>query len=139
MDILDASRAIAAGVSGIVVAYQTVPEKPPEADQLPAVIQEPIAGDIAWTVSQEVIDHRWYIDVLVKRDGDLQAEYEAILEYLTPMVAAYRAETTLGLSGVMAVHPANYQVLLLSVLQASYCALRIEMHAREKYAVSLSA
>lgn len=138
MDILDAARLVNAGIAGITTAYQTVPERPPEDDDLPSIIQEPVAGDVTWLVSQERIDHRWYIDVLVKRDGDLQAEYEALIGYLTPVIAAYRSQQNLGLSNVYAVEPVSYTVLTLSVLQASYCALRIEMHAREKYAVTLS-
>lgn len=139
--ILGASRNVVAGVTGIVSAYKLVPEKPPGADKLPAAIQQPIEGEIVWAVSQEHVTHRWYLDILVSREGDNQTEQASTLALLPLVIAAYRTEMTLGLgaSGVRNCRPLSYEIVTLSIWQETFNAVRILMQAEEKYGVTLSA
>jgi len=138
LDLLEAAQVVAKGVSGIQTAYRLIPEKPPTGAMLPAVIQTPVDGDIAWVGGLEIWTHRWNLDVLVARAGDVQGEYAAVLPYLASMVAAFRTNSTLGLATVYACQPVRYEVLALSAFGETYAGIRLSMTAKEKFAASFS-
>lgn len=141
LDVLAGSRDVVAGVTGIESAYKLLPEKAPDSTQLPAAIQSAVDGDVMWATSQEHIVHRWYLDILVSRDGDMQAEQTETLALLPDVVAAYRTNMALGLGaqGVRNCRPLRYEVLQVAIFQTTYNAVRLHMQAEEKYGVTLSA
>lgn len=138
--ILEASAATAK-VSGIATSNQLLPEVAPEDDELPAVIQQPVDGDIVWAVQQEHLTHRWTLDILVSRAGDNPTEQTATLTLLPLVIAAFRTNMSLGLGadGVRNCRPISYELVMLTIYSVPYNAVRIHMQAEEKYGVSLAA
>lgn len=145
LEILGASRDVVAAVSGIQSAYRLVPEKAPVDDattvRLPCAIQEPLEGDVLLANSQRHIVHRWYLDILVGRDGDTQAEQAAKITLLPLVIAAFDTHMGLGMAeqGVRNCRPLRYEMLTVSLFDQAYSAVRITMQAEEKYAATFSA
>ena len=139
--ILDAARDVVADVSGINSAYRLTPERAPSGTQLPAAIQEPFEGDVLWGTSQEHIIHRWYLDILVSREGDTQTEQAATLTLLPLVITAFQTNQALGLagSGVRNCRPLKYEIVTISMWQETFSAVRITMQAEEKYGVTFGA
>jgi hypothetical protein len=136
--ILEGSRAVVAAVTGIASAYQLTPEKAPAGLKLPSAVQEPFEGDVLWGTSQEHIIHRWYLDILTSREGDNQTEQGITIALLPLVIAAYRTNQALGLaaSGVRNCRPLKYEMVMISMWQETFSAVRITMQAEEKYGVT---
>lgn len=139
--ILEASRDVVKTVTGITSAYVLLPEKAPDNAKLPCAIQEIVEGDVVWAVSQEHLTHRWYLDILVSRAGDMQAETANKITFVPLVIAAYRTQMALGLgaSGVRNCRPLRYESVQLSIFDATYNAIRFHMQCEEKYGVTLAA
>jgi hypothetical protein len=139
--VLEASRDVVKAVSGITSAYVLLPEKAPPAAVLPCAIQEVVEGDVVWAVSQEHITHRWYLDILTSRAGDMQTETASKIAFIPLVIAAYRTQMALGLgaAGVRNCRPLRYESVQLAIFDATYNAVRFHMQCEEKYGVTLAA
>jgi|SRR6188768_2331093 hypothetical protein len=143
LGILDASRAVLAGVAGINSAYVLSPNQPPTDASLPAAIQTVFdqalsESEITYTAAQEQINHEWFLDLLIKRSGDIQEDARDALPFIPLVLAAYREHLTLGTNVVRDCHPASYQIVGLTHGTNTYLAVRFRMSAKAKTAVALT-
>ena len=143
LGILDASRAVVAGVAGVNSAYVLTPNQPPSDASLPAAIQTIFdqalgESEITYTASQEQVDHEWYLDLLIKRSGDIQDDAKDALPFIPLVLEAYRENLTLGTSAVRDCHPRSYQIVGVTHGTNTYLAVRFRMVAKAKTAVALN-
>jgi len=136
--ILAGSQALLATVPGIVAAYRLLPEVAPADARLPAAVQTPLAGEVGYAASLRVVTHRWRVDLLVDRAGDLQTEYGAAIGLVEPVLAAYEANTTLGIDGCFDARPVGYEFVLVNHWQQTYLSLRFAMAAKSKSGVAMA-
>ena len=135
---LTASQGILKNVGGIVAAYKLLPENAPTDVRLPAAVQTPVRGDLSYTPSLRQLVHRWRLDILVDRAGDMQGDLSAAIAFVEPIVAAYEANTTLGLSGVFDARPESYEVVQVQHWQQSFMAVRFVITCKVKTGVTVS-
>jgi hypothetical protein len=138
LECLTASQTILKNVSGIVAAYRLLPENAPTDVRLPAAVQLPLRGDLSYTPSLRQLVHRWRLDVLVDRAGDMQGDLAAAVAFVEPIVAAYEANTTLGLAGVFDARPEAYEVVQVQHWQQSFLAVRFTVACKVKTGVTVS-
>ena len=125
-------------VPGIVAVYRLLPEVAPSDSRLPAAVQTPLAGEVGYAASLRIVTHRWRVDVLVDRAGDLQTEYGAAVGLIEPVLAAYEANTTLGIVGCYDARPVGYEFVLVTHWQQAYLSLRFTMAAKSKAGVTMA-
>jgi hypothetical protein len=135
--ILAGSQAVLDTVPGLVAVYRYLPEMAPGDGRLPAAVQAPLAGDVAYTGGLRVVTHRWRVDVLVDRAGDMQTEYGAAAALVEPVLAAFEANTTLGVAGCYDARPTGYELVLVQHWQQAYLAVRFAMSAKSKLGVAM--
>ena len=135
---LTASQTVLDSVSGIVAVYRLLPENAPTDVRLPAAVQMPLRGDLGYTPSLRVLSHRWRVDVLVDRAGDLQGDIAAAVAFVEPVIAAYEANTTLGLSGVFDARPESYEIVQIQHWQTTFLAVRFTVACKVKTGVAIS-
>lgn len=143
LGILDASRAVVATVTGVNSAYVLTPNQPPADASLPAAVQTIFdqalsEADIQYTASQEQVDHEWFLDLLIKRSGDIQDDAKDALPFIPLVLEAYRQNLTLGTAVVRDCRPRSYQIVGLTQGTNTYLAVRFRMQAKAKTAVALS-
>lgn len=143
LGILDASRVVVSGVAGVNSAYILTPNQPPTDASLPAAVQtifDQGLGEsvITYTASQEQVDHEWYLDLLIKRSGDVQDDAKDALPFIPLVLEAYRENLTLGTAAVRDCRPRSYQIVGVSHGTNTYLAVRFHMMAKAKTAVALS-
>ena len=136
--ILAGSQAVLDTVAPIVAAYRLLPENAPGDGRLPAAVQTPLAGEVAYTGGLRIVTHRWRVDVLVDRAGDMQTESAAAIALIEPVLAAYEANTTLGVAGCYDARPTGYELVLVQHWQQAYLAVRFTLSAKSKLGVSMN-
>lgn len=142
--ILLAAAAVVEDVTGIVAVYDRAGEIPADDDALPAVLQHVAAPDlepagIEYLTGQRVIWHRWYLDVLVDRGGDLYAEQVAAFPFVERIISAFQANIHLGQPAIVArCLPQSYQLVVLTAGEQSFLAVRFLMECRTKTGTSYS-
>ena len=135
---MTASQTILRNVSGIQAAYRLLPENAPTDVRLPAAVQLPLTGELSYTPSLRVLLHRWRVDILVDRAGDMQGDLGAALAFVEPVIAAYEANTTLGLSGVFDARPVAYEIVQVQHWQQSFLAVRFTVSCKVKTGVTIN-
>ena len=139
--ILAASAAVAAGISGVVKVYEKVGEIAATDASLPAVIQDVTAPDlpvsrIDHTASHEIVDHYWYLYLLVDRAGDLYAEQDAAMPFIPLVMARYRSNVQLGEPMAVArCLPESSRIVVVSFGTQSFLSARFLMHAKSIWPV----
>lgn len=135
---MTASQTILRGVSGIQAAYRLLPENAPTDVRLPAAVQMPLTGVLSYTPSLRVLSHRWRVDILVDRAGDMQGDLAAAVAFVEPVIAAYEAQTSLGLPGVFDARPESYEVVQVQHWQQSFMAVRFTLSCKVKTGVTIN-
>jgi hypothetical protein len=135
--VLAGSQAALDTVAGIVAAYRLLPENAPADTRLPAAVQTPLSGDVGYTAGLRVVTHRWRVDVLVDRDGDMQGNLGAAIALIEPVLAAYEANTTVGLANVYDARPIGYEIVTVAHWQQTYVAVRFTCTAKVKLGVAM--
>jgi hypothetical protein len=143
LGLLQASRTVVATVPGIVAAYVLTPTIGPDALKLPAAMQHVAIDDvepteISYTASQEQVDHRFVLDVLVKRSVDLRADQEAAMPFIPLVLKAYRENAKLGEPIVQYCQPINERMLTVTLGKETYFAIRFQMAAKLKQGVTIN-
>lgn len=142
--ILEGSRDVIAAVDGIVSAYVLTPTVGPDALKLPAAMQH-IAVDgvdpspITYSASQEIVDHMWFLDVLVQRSVDLRGDTEAAMPFVPKVLKAYRENLAVGCAPI--VHrcgPTSYRMTTVALGVETYFAIRFVMEAHAKAGVAMA-
>jgi hypothetical protein len=136
--ILAGSQTVLDGVTGITTVYRSLPENAPADARLPAAVQQPLSGDVGYAASLRIVTHRWRVDVLVDRAGDIQTETGAAIALIEPVLAAFEANTTLGIAGCYDARPEGYEVVLVNHWQQAYLSLRFTMAAKSKTGVAMA-
>lgn len=135
---LTASQTILDGVAGITAVYRLLPENAPTDVRLPAAVQMPLRGDLGYTPSLRILTHRWRVDVLVDRAGDIQGDLAAAIAFVEPVVAAYEANTTMGLAGVFDARPESYEIVQVQHWQTTFLAVRFSLACKVKTGVAIN-
>jgi len=137
-----ASATIAATIVGIQHVYDKAGEIPADAIDLPAILQNATAPDlppatIERITSQQAVVHHWYLDVLVKRTGDLYTEQAAAFPFIPLVLEKFRANIALGYPLYVAeCQPQNYRFVITTHSDQSFFTVRFLMRCRGKAAVS---
>ena len=136
--ILAASAVVAAGISGVVKVYEKAGELAATDVSLPAIVQTVVAPDlpqgrIEHLVGQEVVNHTWYLDLLIDRAGDLYAEQDAAMPFVPLVLAAYRNNIHLGEPAfVSRCLPQSYRFIVVTHGSNSFFAVRFLMQCKAK-------
>lgn len=139
LDVLDAARAVCAGVSGIESAYRLAPEVAPDALKLPAVIQEAGTITVDYLASQEVRVYGWPIHLLYQRGGDRQTEAAALLPLVEALLVAFRSQGQHGLPNLYELRPTEASKPDgIGFGTEVYLGVTLTMTAKEKIAADFS-
>lgn len=137
LDVLDAVRDVADQVTGIVSAYRLWPEKPIPDNRLPAAVVS-LERERQGFIELAGLE-RWEwpvrIDILVKRDGDIQTEQGLVIPLLEGFIEKTRGNA--NLSGDGAFH-ANvfWDIRQVSAYQNIYLAAVIQTTVEQHFEVS---
>lgn len=145
LGILEASRDVIKAVAGITSAWVLTATVPPDDIHLPAAVQhisldDLEASSIEYTPSQEIVTHRWALDVYAReRSNDLYADQVAAMAFVPLVLAAYRSNITLGAGpAVQRCLPASYRFITAAYGSRTFFGIRFLMEAKAKRPVSIS-
>jgi hypothetical protein len=142
---ISAAATIAGTITGIQRTYDKAGEIPASDAHLPAIVQTITAPDlppirVEHMISQQAVNHYWYMDVLINRGGDLYAEQDAALPFIPLILAKFNANIDLGYPTFVAMcKPESFRFVILSHGDQAFFTLRTLMHCRGKSAVDYTA
>ncbi len=139
LDVLNASRAVCAGIPGVTSSYRTTPGRAVDTANLPAVVQAAGTVEIDWGTSLDERRYTWSLHVLYRRDGNLQAEEAAILALADTVTLAFYSQTQHGMASLRELRPVGMsEPKALALFEATYTGITLTMYAKTKVTAAFS-